>query len=57
MLAAGAVVNHYVFSQTDPHLHLEGWKISWTIFAAYSLVVAVLFAVVFKYKHKPDEVK
>lgn len=57
MLAAGAVVNHYVFSQTDPHLHLEGWKISWTIFAAYSLIVAVLFAIVFKYKHKPDEIK
>lgn len=57
MLAAGAVVNHYVFSQTDPHLHLEGWKISWTIFAIYSLIVAVLFAIVFKYKHKPEEIK
>jgi NHS family xanthosine MFS transporter len=35
-----------------------GWPISWYIFAGYALVVAVLFALVFKYKHTPDaEVK
>jgi len=57
MLAAGAVVNHYVFSQSEPLLRLEGWKTSWTIFAIYSLVVAVLFAIVFKYKHKPETIQ
>ena len=31
------------------------WPMSWYIFAAYALVVAVLFAVVFKYKHTPAE--
>lgn len=54
MLAAGAVVNHFVFSQNEPLLQLDGWKTSWTIFAGYSLVVAVLFAIVFKYKHQPE---
>jgi NHS family nucleoside permease-like MFS transporter/NHS family xanthosine MFS transporter len=35
-----------------------GWPVSWYIFAGYALVVAVLFALVFKYKHNPDaEVK
>ena len=28
-----------------------GWPVSWYIFAGYALVVAVLFALVFKYKH------
>ena len=57
MLAAGEVVNHFVFSQTDPVAQLEGWTISWYIFASYALVVAVLFALIFKYKHNPNEVK
>lgn len=35
-----------------------GWPISWYIFAGYALVVAILFAFVFKYKHNPEsEVK
>ena len=32
------------------------WNI-WLVFAAYALVVALLFAVVFKYKHNPEEVR
>ena len=32
-----------------------GWPVSWYIFAGYALVVAVLFALVFKYKHTPTE--
>lgn len=43
--AAGKVVDMY------------GWPDSWFIFAAYALVVAVLFAIVFRYKHNPDEIK
>ena len=31
-----------------------GWPISWYIFAGYALVVAILFAFVFKYKHNPE---
>lgn len=56
MLAAGAVVNHYVYSQTDPAAQLEGWTTSWYIFAGYALVITILFAIVFKYKHRPADV-
>ncbi len=54
MLAAGQVVNHFVFSQTDPVAQLEGWRTSWYIFAGYALVVTILFAIIFKYKHAPE---
>ena len=32
-----------------------GWPLSWYIFAGYALVVAILFALVFRYKHNPNE--
>lgn len=33
---------------------MTGWADSWFIFAGYSLAVAVVFAIVFKYKHQPQ---
>ena len=58
MLAAGQIVNHFVFSRTDPVAQLEGWRTSWYIFSAYALVVAILFAIIFKYKHtREDNIK
>lgn len=47
-LSAQAVVNHYVYSQSEPLAQISGWNTSWLIFAGYALVVAVLFAVIFK---------
>ncbi len=32
-----------------------GWSESWFVFAAYSLVVAIAFALIFKYKHEPQK--
>lgn len=32
-----------------------GWPYSWYIFAAYALVVTILFAIIFKYKHQPNK--
>ncbi len=32
-----------------------GWPLSWYIFAGYALVVAILFAFIFKYKHNPQQ--
>lgn len=52
MIGAQFVVNYFVFNHSDVSTQLEGWKISWTIFAIYSLIVALLFAVLFKYKHE-----
>lgn len=55
-LGAQAVVNHYVFSQQSPVAQTAGWSTSWLIFAGYALAVAIVFAVVFKYKHDPNRI-
>ncbi len=52
-LCAQEVVNHFVFSQTSPEAQLEGWTTAWYIFAAYALVVAVLFMLIFKDSKTP----
>lgn len=53
-LSAQVVINHYVNELPATASGAEiiaGWNTCWYIFAAYALVVAVLFAVFFKYKH------
>ena len=35
----------------------SNWQSIWFIFAAYALVVGVAFALLFKYKHNPEELK
>ena len=40
--AAGAVVDHF------------GWPDSWFIFSGYSLLIAFVFLMVFRYKHTPE---
>jgi nucleoside transporter len=47
-LSAQAVVNHFVFSQPEGIAQIRGWETSWFIFAAYALVVAILFWLVFR---------
>ena len=47
-LCAQEVVNHYVYSHTEPMAQIVGWNTSWLIFAGYALVVAVLFALIFR---------
>ncbi len=53
----GSLISGYVIQQffTLPDGSKE-WKGIWFAFAAYSLVVAVLFAVLFKHKHVREEV-
>ncbi|MCQ2294583.1 MAG: MFS transporter [Bacteroidales bacterium] len=41
--AAGMVVNHFVYGSDSP-----SWSTAWLIFAAYAMVVTLLFAVLFK---------
>ncbi len=55
-LGAQAVVNHYVYSQQTPIAQTAGWSTSWLIFAGYALVVAIVFAIIFKYKHDPKTI-
>ena len=50
---AQQVVNHYVdFTSTVPQV--EGWSKAWFVFAGYMLVVAVLFALLFKDRHNVE---
>ena len=47
-LGAGAVANHLVFSRPAGIEQVEGWHTAWLIFAAYALIVAVMFWIVFR---------
>lgn len=42
-LSAQAVVNHFVYNAAEPD-----WSAAWYVFAAYALVVAILFMILFK---------
>ena len=33
---------------------VKDWQTIWLVFAAYALVLAVIFALFFKYKHEPE---
>lgn len=50
VIAGTCVVNHFVFNPAngnDAALQLPGWRESWFIFAAYALVVGLLFLFIF----------
>ncbi len=59
-LGAQAVVNHFVPATienaekvvTNGAAVAQGWSDTWLMFAGYALVVALLFAVLFRYKHQ-----
>ncbi len=53
-LAAQAIVNRYVESQTDVMERLDGWQTCWFIFAGYALAVLILFALVFRERKEAD---
>lgn len=59
MLGAQAVVNYYTHSmEYQGEFYTVGnWSAVWYIFAFYALLVAIVFAILFKYKHKPEELK
>ena len=59
-LAAQKVINvlvnvHKVEGATDWTVVMHGWSSAWYVFAAYSLVIAVFFAILFKYKHNSEK--
>lgn len=56
-LVAGEVVNHFChWEEVNGQSYMMGeWEYPWLIFAAYALVVAILFAVLFKYKHQRED--
>lgn len=59
-LSAQMVIDRYVNSlgaNADPVAVWQGWNTCWYIFAGYALVVAVAFAIMFRYKHEPEALK
>lgn len=56
-LAAQAVVSHYVPATLTGIERMQGWSHAWYIFAAYALVISILFVIFFRYKHVPEETK
>lgn len=51
-LVAGQIVNRYVYSR-PAEAQIDGWQTSWYIFAAYALVVTVLFWLIFRDSSTP----
>ena len=60
-LVAQTVINHYVFTPQSAGASgteiVAGWQTCWYIFAAYALLIAILFAILFRYKHQPETQK
>jgi hypothetical protein len=54
-LAAQKVIDVLVYSQPEGLAQIAGWHHSWLLFSAYALVVAVLFGIIFRYKHVRTE--
>ncbi|MBQ6436864.1 MAG: MFS transporter [Bacteroidales bacterium] len=48
------VVNGFTAGKEGAEL-MAGWTGAWYVFAGFALVLALLFALVFKYKHNPNE--
>jgi len=50
-LVSGLVVDRFTVDG------VKDWQSIWFAFAAYALVLAILFPFFFKYKHNPDKMK
>jgi NHS family xanthosine MFS transporter len=50
-LVSGIVIDSFFTTNGE-----RDWHNIWLSFAAYSLIIAILFAVFFKHKHNPNEI-
>lgn len=48
---SGFVIDLYTNTETSQ----KDWSTIWLIFAAYSLIVALIFVIIFRYKHEPEK--
>lgn len=58
MIVAGWVMNMYTVNESGLMIDKPGtggWQEAWAIFAIYALVVAILFALLFRYKHVTEK--
>ena len=54
----GAWVGSVLSGLAVDYFSLDGvkdWQTIWLVFAAYSLMLAVIFALFFRYKHEPEQ--
>ena len=49
----GAFIGSYAAGEI---VDLVGWPNAWFVFAGYALIVAIMFAFLFKYKHNPEKI-
>ncbi len=52
-IGAQTIVNHYI-ENVDGYM-VGDWSTVWYIFAAYALILSIAFALIFKYKHIPQQ--
>ena len=56
----GALIGGYTSGLIVDYYTNDGfrdWSTIWLVFAGYSIILAVLFAIIFKYKHNPETIK
>ena len=56
----GAVLGGYGSGYVVQHFTTEAgrdWLSIWLVFAAYALILSIIFTLLFKYKHNPDAIK
>jgi len=51
-VSSGIIIDLYFTTESGKY-----WQGIWITFAVYSLIIALLFAIFFKHKHNPEEVK
>ncbi|MGC4039733.1 MAG: nucleoside permease [Flavobacterium sp.] len=54
---AGKVVSHFTENVSGNCNGVKDWSSIWFAFAVYALILAIVFAFVFKYKHNPKEME
>ncbi len=54
-LGSGYIVQKYSVYEAGALISRD-WFSIWMIFAGYAIILAVLFALIFKYKHNPDKI-
>lgn len=52
----GGILSGIVIDKFFTHDGSRDWQHIWLAFAAYALVIAIAFAILFKHRHKPEEV-